>query len=344
MKIVIFNPLRDTRVRGISRYASELGRNLRSRGHEVVELAFPASWARLPRALEMAAFVLWQQLLLPVQAARRRARLVIEPYNSYSLAGAALFETLCVYHDFIAVEGGRWLTKPFALYQRLLHLAARLLPRLRVGCVSAPVQRQARRWVPGKEPLLLPNVVTPLGEDDRPCPLGGAIADELARNAAEGRLTVCTISGEGPNKDFGSLVAALGTLGRPVYLVAFGFRGTHPPARAAAGDVLVRRAGPVAGRTIARAIRESDVFVFHSLAEGYGRPVAEALLEGKVVVTSPVPALETLSEEARRNVIVCAALADLGACIEAARARPFRPFARLETHSVDEAIGEALRA
>jgi glycosyltransferase involved in cell wall biosynthesis len=343
MKIVLFNPLRDTRVRGISRYASELARDLRARGHEVHELAFPRWFARLPRAVEVPLFVLAEQLWAPAVALRRRARLVIDPYNAYSLLGAALLPTVCVYHDFIAIETRRWALRPSALYQRALHLAARGLPRLRVCCISAPVLRAARRYVPGKEPALLPNVVSRLADDGAPGGPGDALVEECRRRSAEGALTVSTISGEGWNKEFGALTRALAALPRPAHLVAFGFREGGEGGPGADGARLsVRRVGPVPGAVIARVLGATDAFVFHSVAEGYGRPVVEALLEGKVAITARVPALETLSEEALENVIVYDSLAELPRCLEAARGRTFRPFARLEARSAGDVLAEVL--
>jgi hypothetical protein len=126
-------------------------------------------------------------------------------------------------------------------------------------------------------------------------------------NKSSDYILITSISGSGWNKDFDGLINHLASLDRKFLLVAFGFgeqsiRKIDVPM--AIGMSYVFTVGFVDEAAIASTILRSQLFVFHSLSEGFGRPILEALQLEKLVVTIEAPVVGLLSIEARQNLFI----------------------------------------
>lgn len=316
-RVLVFNGLRELQPRGISRYTLELGEVLQRLSFDVVEIVIPGWLFRGPRGWKILVMMAYQQLATPLYALWYRPTLVVDPYNGYSVATALVLPTVAVLHDFIPFRRPYWFLRPGSVYQRVLHHLAAVLPRLHVAFVSEEVASESSAFLRKSPTHLLPNVI-------RPLPRAGDAAWErsgpgraCAQARERGDLILTTISGDGAHKDFDGLVRLLASTGARITLLAFGFDADAPPR--AHGDVTVARFGPCAPELIGRGIADASFFLFHSLREGFGRPVCEALAAGKPVVTAQVPALGALSDAARQAVFAYSSPAEFATMFERAR-------------------------
>jgi glycosyltransferase involved in cell wall biosynthesis len=145
-----------------------------------------------------------------------------------------------------------------------------------------------------------------------------------------------------PHKNLVRLVAAYARLGpnAPPLLIAGPDDPRYPAARQAAeqaglGD-RVCFLGRVGEAELARLYANASLFVFPSLAEGFGFPVLEAMASGTPVACSDIPVLRELAEEAAVYFDPRSPEA-LAACLADALAQP----QRLEER---RALGRALAA
>ena len=160
-------------------------------------------------------------------------------------------------------------------------------------------------------------------------------------------MLLTTISGTGWNKDFEGLVNLLGCLDRPILLVAFGFGEQDIEHK----EILtqsnlqshVMTVGFIGEAAIATTIRHSELFVFHSLREGFGRPIIEALQLKKLVITDYVPVVGMLSPEALQNIFVYQTKDEFQTAFEMALACKFIDFPTMYRTGIDNSIEEFLR-
>jgi len=109
-----------------------------------------------------------------------------------------------------------------------------------------------------------------------------------------------------PRKNFGRLLDAWKSLGgatganQLVVVAAEGWRQgrVRRQLERMTGDGSVVKVGHVAEETLAALYRRSKVFVFPSLAEGFGLPVAEAMACGAPVVTSKASSMPEVAGDA----------------------------------------------
>jgi glycosyltransferase involved in cell wall biosynthesis len=323
-RILVFNGLKILQPRGISRFTGELVKLLEERSLDVLEIVIPRWIYRGPRAWKIAVLILYQQVVMPVRALRYRPALVIDPYNGYSIATSLAVPTLAVFHDFIPFQRKYWAFRPGTVYQRFLHKLAGSMPLLRVAFISQEVASEALAYMRMDRTYLLPNVIQALPFADKAAWGAARQREDICLARARGDVVVSTISGDGAHKDFDGLVRMLCRLNRSLTVVAFGFgQETATASCTTAGGqavVTVVKCGPSDAAVIGSSIAESDLFVFHSLQEGFGRPICEALGCGKPVVSAVVPALASLSESAKRAVFSYATADQFRAAFEAARA------------------------
>lgn len=334
MRIVIFNPFKYIQLRGIPKYTSELAEALVNDGHQVIEVTWPVRMAHCPRFIIAPLFICHQQLVFPFYGMFLRPDLVIESYNSYSIIIALMFHVVCVYHDFVPFFSPRWFLKPSALYQRLLHKIIFLMPKIQIFCVSPRIVNEVKKFIKYNGKInILPNAIKPLGSVPGEFDGSGELISECEHFKSLGFIILTTISGEGSNKNISGLIDALRALELNVFLIAFGFSEASKNELKYTGVnesiLIVKVVGPVTGLTMSRVIRFGDLFIFHSLSEGFGRPVAEALLEGNIVITDDIPAVQMLSAGALKNVIVCNVTTDLLPSMNLALKSKFEPFDEL---------------
>src|SRR5919201_2126894 len=102
-------------VGGVERWAREMASRLPRLRPDAYAVARP------PRSLAHRAGHAWEQAVLPITAARRRAPLLLCPAN---LAPLAFPRNVVVLHDMAAVRHPEWYTRAYAAWQR------RVIPRV----------------------------------------------------------------------------------------------------------------------------------------------------------------------------------------------------------------------
>lgn len=275
-------------VRGISKYTSEVRDMIQADGATVYTLIMPKLFGYAPHKIQVLLFILFQQIVLPIYAFLKRPDVIFDAYNSYSFLTALRWRYVYVIHDFIPFSYKRWWTKPGSVYQRFLHKLSPFFPKLELYYINETVAKVGYEIVK-KYDGVIPNVVRPLRHNDKDDPNALAIMKEIQFTYPD-RLIITTISGNGMNKDFNGLIKLLNKTGKKIVIIAFGFESFE--ISRSYDSVCCICPGVVSAEYIGTAISCSDLFVFHSLQEGFGRPVIEALLEGvKVLTVSHIPAV-----------------------------------------------------
>jgi glycosyltransferase involved in cell wall biosynthesis len=264
---------------GVERWARELARRL--------PVLRPGGYAVLapPPPLVHRAGHAWEQLVLPIRAARLRALLC--PAN---LAPLAARHAVVVIHDAAALRHPGWYSRTYATWQRLLAPAiARRAER--VVTVSAFARSELA------ELLGVEAEVVPGGVDERFTP---AADPEPARRALGlDRPYVLTVGSLTARKNLRALVPAAAALAADgVDVVVAG--GGRPQFAPEAGLSGLRRLGRVDDALLPGLYAGAEAFVLPSLYEGFGLPVLEAMACGTPVVAAATGALpETCGGAAR---------------------------------------------
>ena len=240
---------------------------------------------RPPRRLAHRAGHLWEQALLPAQAAG--AQLILSPAN---LAPAASRRNVVVIHDAAALRHPEAYSGAFVAYhRRILPLLAR---RARLVLTPSTFSRQELVEVLGADPERV--VVVPEGVDGRFTPDADS-APARRRHALE-RPYALVVGTASDRKNLAALepvARALGTHG--VELVLAGsdrgyLRGVVPG---------VRRLGYVAEELLPGLYAGARVVVMPSRYEGFGLPCLEAMASGVPLVAARAGALpETCGDAA----------------------------------------------
>lgn len=293
---LVFNPLERMMVRGISKYTSEVRDMILADGATVYTLIMPKICSYAPRSIQVLLFIVFQQIVLPIYAFLKRPDVIFDAYNSYSFLAALRWRYVYVIHDFIPFSNKRWWAKPGSVYQRILHKLSPYISKLELYYINETVANEGYKIVK-KYDGLIPNVVKPLRHSNKDDQNALAFVDEM-RHKYPGSIIITTISGNGKNKDFNGLINNLNKTGKKIVIIAFGFERFE--ISQSTDSVCCIRIGVVSAEYIGTAISCSDLFVFHSLQEGFGRPVIEALLEGtKVLTVSNIPAVLTVTNYLR---------------------------------------------
>lgn len=272
---------------GVERWARELTRRLpalRPGGYVVL---------RPPAALSHRLGHVWEQGLLPLEVARRRARLLLCPAN---LAPVASRRAVVVIHDAAALREPGWYSPAYAALQ------ARILPAIARRAVHLVTVSEFSR----RELVELLGVAA-----DRVSVVAGGVgeaftpaADAVAARAALGLdrpYVLCVASGTA-RKNLGALVPVARALAADgVDLVVAGGGRPQFAAEAGLGDVL-RRLGHVPDALLAGLYAGAEAFVLPSLHEGFGLTAVEAMACGTPVVAARAGALPDTCGGAARLV------------------------------------------
>jgi glycosyltransferase involved in cell wall biosynthesis len=254
---------------GVERWARELAVRL--------PLVRPGGYAVLrPRAvLAHRAGHAWEQLVLPLRAARMRALLC--PAN---LAPLAHPRCVVVVHDAAVLRHPGWYSRAYAAWQR------RLLPAVarraqRVVTVSEFSRGELR------ELLGVDAAVVPGGVDERFTP----DADPAPGRRALGltRPYVLTVASHTARKNLAALVPAARALAGEIEVVVAG--GHRPQFAREAGLEGLRLLGPVDDALLPGLYAGAEAFALPSRYEGFGLPVLEAMACGTPVVAARAAAL-----------------------------------------------------
>lgn len=344
MNITLFNGLSGLQVRGISKVADELAVHLRKHGHIVHEVKIPQFlYFRSPIA-RVLMLIFFQQLVCPLIALKTRSNLVIDPYNGFSVLASLFVRTKYFIHDFTPFKRRYWFFRPGTLYQFALFKLDSLfsLAEMYHDGLGIETPKFLRR---STEPKVFPCIVDPLNTSKSDF-FHKNIQSTLAMTS-EDCLLLTTISGAGWNKDFEGLVEHLHSLDRQFVIVAFGFgeQGIErkivlmPDGRAS----YVFTVGFVDEAAIASVITLSHIFVFHSLSEGFGRPILEALQLRKLVVTVYAPVVGLLSAAALKNVFLYNSRSEFNAAFGKALKSEFVSFSNTYRVGIDDSIEEFLK-
>lgn len=260
---------------GVERWARELTHRLPALRPGAYRVARP------PQAFTHRAGHAWEQLVLPADAARTRAPLLLCPANLAPLAGR---RNVVVLHDAAALRSPGWYSPLYARVQ------ARVLPQVAARAVHLVTVSQFSR----------DEIVELLGvAADRISVIPGGIgeafvpdADAAAARAAHGlsRPYVLTVASATARKNLAALVPAAAALQRQgVDVVVAG--GSRPQFAAEAGLDGLRLLGHVDDAHLPGLYAGAEAFVLPSLHEGFGLTVLEAMACGTPVLAARAGAL-----------------------------------------------------
>jgi glycosyltransferase involved in cell wall biosynthesis len=234
----------------------------------------------------------WEQLALPVIAARSRAGALLGPAN---LAPLAFPRNVVVIHDVAALRHPEWYSRAYAAWQ------ARLLPALAGGALHVVTvsefsrsELSARLGVePGRISVVLGGVDERFTPGSDPAPARAALGLD--------RPYVLCVASHTARKNLGALVLAARALGREgVDLVVAG--GRRPQFTAEHALDGVKLLGAVPDPLLPGLYAGAELFVLPSVYEGFGLPVVEAMACGAPVVASGVTAIPETAGGAARLV------------------------------------------
>lgn len=260
---------------GVERWARELAARLPRRRPDRYRVAAP------PPALVHRAGHAWEQLALPLRAARARARLLLAPAN---LAPLAWPRTVLVLHDAAALRHPGWYAPAYVAWQRAL------LPRLAGRAVAVIVPSEFSRAevvaLVGVDPARVRVVPGGVGEAFH----SGADPEPVRAALGLSQPYVLTVGSRTSRKNLAVLGLAAGRLAREgIELVAVG--GDRPQFRAEAEVDGVRALGHVPDVLLPGLYAGAEAFVLPSRYEGFGLPCLEAMAAGTPVVAARATAL-----------------------------------------------------
>jgi glycosyltransferase involved in cell wall biosynthesis len=244
-------------------------------------------------------WVLGEQTLLPVMAARRHVDLVHSLASTAPLWGR--FKRVTTVHDLIYA---RFPDTHSGLREQgmrvLVPQAARRADRVTADSSST---RDDLVELVGIAPARIDVVPLGLGSVQREAPTPEA--ELRARLQLGDRRVVLSLSAKRPHKNLGALIGALAGLPAPErpLLVLPGYGTWHEgelreQARRAGVDGDVRMCGWVSAADLEGLWSLAEAFVFPSLYEGFGLPLLEAMARGVPVACSNASSLPEVAGEA----------------------------------------------
>lgn len=261
-------------ITGVERWAREMSQRLPELDPERYVVMRP------PPALSKRPGQAWEQLLLPVAAARARAAAI---YNPANLAPLAWRSNVVQIHDAVALRHPEWYSPAYVRWQRAV--MPRIARRARLVITVSEFSRAELiefLGVPGERIRVVPGGVDPR--------FSAAVDPEpLLRRLGLTKPYVLAVGDRGPRKNLEALRPAIGLLRKEGIdlVVAGGGRG-HQLGSALEGAVDV---GYVPEEDLPALYAGARAFALPSLHEGFGLTVLEAMAAGVPVVASRRAAL-----------------------------------------------------
>jgi glycosyltransferase involved in cell wall biosynthesis len=295
---------------GIGTYTRGISRALAARAETLVGLFTPRRLVDPPAVNGSVSFhadrhrfgTVWVQTTLPARAAAWQADVLLAALTIGPARGDV--PLVSVVHDLTALTHPEWhaartLVGFLPLWEKTVERAARFL------CVSEATARELSTRYPEARARV---AVARNGVEEEFKPLvDPAAAERTRRRFSGGRPYILYLGTLEPRKDVESLVAACERLwarrrARPDLVLAGGAGWKASPlhrriARSAFRDK-IHLAGYAAQPQALELYRAAELFVYPSLAEGFGLPVAEAMACGTPVVASDIEALREVAGDA----------------------------------------------
>ena len=295
---------------GIGTYTRGISRALAARAETLVGLFTPRRLEGPPESNGSVSLhadrhrfgTVWLQTTLPARVAAWQADVLLAALTIGPARGEV--PLVSVVHDLTALTHPEWhaartLIGFLPLWEKTVERAARFL------CVSETTARELALLYPETRARVS---ITRNGVDEEFQPGGvAAAAERTRRRFSAGRPYVLYLGTLEPRKDVETLVAACERLwarrrARPDLVLAGGTGWKASPlhrriARSAFRDK-IHLAGYASRPQALELYRAAEVFVYPSLAEGFGLPVAEAMACGTPVVASDIEALREVAGDA----------------------------------------------
>jgi glycosyltransferase involved in cell wall biosynthesis len=292
---------------GIGTYTRGITRALAARSGTVVGLFTPRRVDDPPAVNGAVSFhadqhpfgTVWVQTTLPSRAAAWDADVLLAALTIGPARGDV--PLVSVVHDLTTLTNPEWhaartLVGFLPLWEKTVERAAQFL------CVSETTARDLSARYPETRARV---AVARNGVDEEFCPLADpAAADRTRRRFSGGRPYILYLGTLEPRKDVETLVAACERLwarrrARPDLVLAGGTGWKSSPlhrriARSPFRDK-IHLPGYAARAQAIDLYRAAEAFVYPSLAEGFGLPVAEAMACGTPVVASDIDALREVA-------------------------------------------------
>lgn len=291
MKVVINNFFNGVLKRGIPIYTEELTNKLRENHIDVIELKCPKKLVQSPAWFLNILFIIYEQVITPLCGFILRSKYNIYPYNSVSILDLFTGKAIVIIHDFISLKSSK--KNLAALYVKLCILVSSRRSR-KVVYISKSTERVANKLglFRNAVPIILPNTFysfeyaskkTIVGDDDY----------------------ILLVSGLGENKDLNTALSYYFKLDisqrKKLKILGCGNGIDKVKSLIKHRDEIqpIDVIGFVELDDVANLYSKASVIWAHSLAEGYGRTLAEAKISRKNILCTRI---SSFREQADENV------------------------------------------
>jgi hypothetical protein len=276
--------------RGMPLYVRNLIDGLKEEGFRVSAPRAPAVCRRLPRNLFYVLAVAFEQIVMPILGALKRADVTLYPYNSIAVADLFTRRGRIVVHDLEQLERG---LSPSKLYYLVCYRAIKARNAAIFTISRLSRERIAASGLFGSGPILiLPNTFYAFER---------LLAAATPQRAPRTSILLCT--GSTANKDLETVVVDYlpKVLARGFAVSILGLHKSDDPARLASlakfldGGQL-RLCGQLTDAEVAAEYKKHEIVWVHSRREGFGRCVVEGRLAGSRVICTNIPEFTELGD------------------------------------------------